>query len=134
MDDAIFVFINICNPNIETEQILKFPDLSRLLENADNIVNKNVLMGADFNFYFDSNFKSKGGKPILKKKYLAKITELIENFYPFDIRRIRNSLANRFTFRQNHYTSLIQQRLDYFFISNAQQKQQRKLTFFQLFR
>lgn len=47
-------------------------------------------MGADFNFQFDSNFQSKGGKPILKNKDVAKITELIENINICDIWRIRN--------------------------------------------
>ena len=55
IDDATFAFINICNPNTETEQLLKLPRLGRLLENRQ-FVNKNVLMGADFNFQFDSNF------------------------------------------------------------------------------
>ena len=89
IDDATFVFINICNPNTETEQLLKLPRLGRLLENRQ-FVNKNVLMGADFNFQFDSNFQSKGGKPILKNKDVAKITELIENINICDIWRIRN--------------------------------------------
>ena len=89
IDDATFVFTNICNPNTETEQLLKLPCLRRLLENRQ-FVNKNVLMGADFNFQFDSNFQSKGGKPILKNKDVAKITELIENINICDIWRIRN--------------------------------------------
>ena len=89
IDDATFAFINICNPNTETEQLLKLPRLGRLLENRQ-FVNKNVLMGADFNFQFDSNFQSKGGKPILKNKDVAKITELIENINICDIWRIRN--------------------------------------------
>ena len=89
IDDATFVFINICNPNTETEQLLKLPRLGRLLENRQ-FVNKNVLMGADFNFQFDSNFQSKGGKPILKNEDVAKITELIVNFNICEIWRIRN--------------------------------------------
>ena len=89
IDDATFVFTNICNPNTETEQLLKLPCLGRLLENRQ-FVNKNVLMGADFNFQFDSNFQSKEGKPILKNKDVAKITELIENINICDIWRIRN--------------------------------------------
>ena len=89
IDDATFAFINICNPNTETEQLLKLPRLGRLLENRQ-FVNKNVLMGADFNFQFDSNFQSKGGKPILKNEDVAKITELIVNFNICEIWRIRN--------------------------------------------
>ena len=89
IDDATFVFINICNPNTETEQLLKLLRLGRLLENRQ-FVNKNVLMGADFNFQFDSNFQSKGGKPILKNEDVAKITELIVNFNICEIWRMRN--------------------------------------------
>ena len=47
-------------------------------------------MGADFNFQFDSNFQSKGGKSILKNEDVAKITELIVNFNICEIWRIRN--------------------------------------------
>ena len=41
--------------------------------------------------------------------------ELIETFELCDIWRIRNPTEKRFTFRRNHISGYIKQRLDYFF-------------------
>ena len=48
--------------------------------------------------------------------------ELIESFELRDIWRIQNSTEKRFSFCQNHITGYIQQRLDYFFVSNMLQE------------
>ena len=49
--------------------------------------------------------------------------ELIETFELCDIWRIRNPTEKRFTFRRNHISGYIKQRLDYFFfVSNKLQK------------
>ena len=48
--------------------------------------------------------------------------ELSESFELCDISRIQNSTEKRFTFCQNHITGYIQQRLDYFFVSNMLQE------------
>ena len=48
--------------------------------------------------------------------------ELVESFELCDIWRIQNPTEKRFTFRQNHISGYIQQRLDYFFVSNKLQE------------
>ena len=43
------------------------------------ITKKNIVFGSDFNLIFDCKFDPSGGNPILKKKSLAKLTEVKRN-------------------------------------------------------
>ena len=115
VDDVKFVLINIYNCNTESQQLLTLTELHKILQNVDDIGNKNIIIGGDFNFYVNSKLEAKGGKPTLKKKSIGKMIELIESFELCDIWRIRNPTEKRFTFRQNHISGYIQRRLDYFF-------------------
>ena len=63
-----------------------------------------------------------GGKLILKKEFLAKLIEIKETVYLCNIWRIRNPNLRRFTFRQNHVSGFIEQRLDFFLIFNILQE------------
>ena len=45
----------------------------------------------DLNVFFDSKLETKGGKPSLKQKSVAKLLELKEEYDLCDIWRIRNS-------------------------------------------
>ena len=58
----------------------------------------------------------------LKKKAIAKLTQLTENLGLCDIWRIDSPKRKRFTFRQHHSTGFVQKRLDYFFIPNSLQE------------
>ena len=86
------------------------------------IITKYIVLGEDFNLIFDSKFDASGRKPILKKMFLAKLIEIKETLCLFDIWRIRNPNARRFTFRQNHISSFIEERPDFFLISNTLQE------------
>ena len=107
------------NCNTESQQLLTLTELHKILQNVDDLGNKNIIIGGDFNFHFNSKLEAKGGKPTLKKKSLEKKKELIESFELCDIWRIRNPTEQRFTFRQNHISGYIQRRFDYFFDSNT---------------
>ena len=48
--------------------------------------------------------------------------ELREEYDLCDIWRIRNPLEKSFTFRQNHFSGILNRRLDYIFISNKLQE------------
>ena len=119
VDDVKFVLINIYNCNTESQQLLTLTKLHKILQNVDDIGNKNIIIGGDVNFYFNSKLDAKGGKPILKKKSIRKI---IESFELRDIWKIQNPTAKRFSFRQNHISGYIQRRLDYFLVSNKLQE------------
>ena len=86
----ILVLINFYNANAESEQILTLTELNDVIMNIKNVKNKNIILGGDFNLHFDSKLEAKGGKPVLKKKSIAKMIELLENFDLCDIWRIRN--------------------------------------------
>ena len=122
VDDVKFVLINIYNCNTESQQLLTLTELHKILQNVDDIGNKNIIIGEDFNFHFNSKLEAKGGKPTLKKISVWKMIELIESFELCDIWRIRNPTEKRFTFRQNHISGYIQRRLDYIFVSNKLQE------------
>ena len=94
---------------------------------------KTIIFGGEFNLIFDCNFDASGGNPILKKKSLAKLLEIKEALYLCDICRIRNPNVRRFTFRKKHVSSFIEQRLDFFVISNILKESIIKLTFLLLF-
>ena len=108
VDDVKFVLINIYNCNTESQKLLTLTELHKILQNVDDIGNKNIIIGGDFNFHFNSKLETKGGKPTLKKKSIGKMIELIESFELCDIWRIQNLTEKRFTFRQNHISGYIQ--------------------------
>ena len=78
-DDLEFVLINIYNCNTESHQFLTLTKLHRILQNVNDIGNKNIIIGGDFNFHLNSKLETKGGKPTIKKKSIRKMTELIES-------------------------------------------------------
>ena len=52
----------------------------------------------------------------LKNKSITKLTEIKETLFLCDIQRIRNPAVRRLTFRQNHVSGFIEQRLVFFFL------------------
>ena len=72
--------------------------------------------------FFDQKLESAGGNPILKKLAVSKLIELKESLNLCDIWRIRNPKSKVFTFRQRHFSGILQRRLDYLFISNNMQE------------
>ena len=122
LNEEKFLLINLYNPNNESDQLDTLAELMTLLENIHDIPDKKIILGGDFNTIMDLNLDSKGGNPSFKKRTFAKMTELIETFELCDIWRLRNRKEKRFTFRQNHFSGVIQGRLDYFFVSNILQE------------
>ena len=72
--------------------------------------------------FFDQKLESVGGNPILKKLAVSKLIELKKSLNLCDIWRIRNPNSKAFTFRQRHFSGVLQRRLDYLFISNNLQE------------
>ena len=116
------MLINIYNANTEAEQLHRLNDLINILETFEDIQNKSFVLGGDFNVILNPSLDSEGGKPVIKKRTIAKLIQITENLDLCDIWKIRNPKRKRFTFRQHHSTVFIQRRLDYFFISNTLQE------------
>ena len=85
-----------------------------------------MIFAGDFKLTFDKNFESAGGNSLLKKHSLSEIIKLNENFNLCDIWRVCNPHKKLFTFRQKHFTGIIQRRLDYVFVSNSSQESVKK--------
>ena len=122
INNSEYILINLYNANTENEQIDVLSSLSKLLEEFDISLTKQLVMAGDFNLFFNSKLEGQGGNPTLKKKSLAKLIELKETYDLCDIWRVRNTKSKRFTFTQKHSSGFIQRRLDYILISNNLQE------------
>ena len=120
--DKELLLVNLYNTNTEKEQLDTLIKLSEVLNSIPNTVNKNEILGGDFNLFFNISFETQGGNPILKKKSLTELIETKESLDLRDLWRIRDPKSKRFTFHQNHDSGRIQRRLDYFLISNVLQE------------
>ena len=65
-NDVNFVLINLYDANTETEQVSVLNNLSSLLETFDVTLEKNLILGGDFNLYLHLKLDAKGGKPAIK--------------------------------------------------------------------
>ena len=93
-----------------------------MLENFEIFCSKNVILAGDFNLFLNKKLDCKGGNPSLKKHSLSHLIKLIQTFDLCDIWRIRNPKKKYFTFRQKHFSGVIQRRLDYLFVSSNLQE------------
>ena len=73
------MLINIYNANTEPEQLHTLNDLINILETFKDIQNKSVVLGGDFDVILNSSLDSEGGKPVIKKKTIAKLIQITEN-------------------------------------------------------
>ena len=64
IDDVKFLLINIYNCNTESQQLLTLTELHKILQNVDDIGDKNIIIGGDFNFHFNSKLEAKGEKQL----------------------------------------------------------------------
>ena len=65
--DQIFLLINLYKANLEYDQLTTFSTLLKLLEQIDDISNKKIILGGDFNLFLDYKLEAVGGNPSLKK-------------------------------------------------------------------
>ena len=95
-------FVNIYNANTEKEQLDTLTKLSEMLNSIPNTINKNEILGSDFNLFFDTFLETQSRNLILKKKSLAKLIEIKGTLDICDIWRIRTLKSKHFTFHQKH--------------------------------
>ena len=53
IDEINFVFVNIYNPNTETDQVATLNDLDKMLETIKDLYDQHTVLAGDFNFLFD---------------------------------------------------------------------------------
>ena len=93
-------------------------DLHKMSETIKDLYDKHIVLGGNFNFFFNTSLDLYRGSPILKKKSIAKFIKLKKKSDLCDIWRIRSSKTKRYTFCEKHVSGLIQRWLDYFYVSN----------------
>ena len=115
-DDWEMVICNVYAPtkDKETEQINFITNISELLE---DFLDKNIVIGGDFNTCMDPLKDKSGGTIEKKSKYAQHLETLCERFNLGDVWRILNPDISRFTRRANTRGGIIQSRLDYWFTS-----------------
>ena len=101
------MLINIYNANTKSEQLHILKDLINILQTFKDIQDKSVVLVGDCNLIFYPFLDLEGGKPVIKKRAIAKLIQITENLDLCDIWRIRNPKRRRFTFRQHHSTGFI---------------------------
>ena len=105
-----------------------------MLEKIDDINNKSIVFGGDFNLFFKVKLEAQGGNPVLKKKSLVKLIQIKQKFDLCDIRRIRNPNTKSYTFRQRHSSGYIQRRLITFSYLMFHKNLQKTIMFWLFFR
>ena len=122
IDEIRYVLVNIYNANTEVGQVQVLRELSKLMKNINFLNENRIVLAGDLNVLFDSKLETKGSKPSLKQKSVAKLLEHKEEYDLCDICRIRKPTKKLYTFRESHSSGIINRSLDYTFISNKLQE------------
>ena len=111
------LFVNIYVPNKIYEQEAFFEKIDRKLVDYDFDPNRKIIIGGDFNIFFDEDLDCIGGHPKIKQKRVDIVKDIMLEYDLTDVWRIHHPDEKRFTWRQP--SSSIQRRLDYWLISNS---------------
>ena len=98
-DEIRYVLVNIYSANTEDEQVQVLSELSELMKNINFFEKNRIVSAGALNAFFDSKLETKGGKPSLKQKSVAKLLELKEEYDLCDIWKIKDSTKKSYTFR-----------------------------------
>ena len=60
------------NRNTKKEQVYKWEKLNLMLQTFDDLENKIIILGGDFNLFLNSALETEGGSPVLKKIFCLK--------------------------------------------------------------
>ena len=122
VSDNDFLLFNLYNANKESEQLNTPSTLCNLLDDITDLHCKTIILGGDFNIFFNLIYEARGGNPNMKNKCVAKFIHSKESLGLFDTWRVRNPKKRLYTFRQQHVTGFIQRGVDYFLVSNNLQE------------
>ena len=93
-----------------------------MLENFDSFCSSNVIIAGEFNLFSSKKLECNCGDLYLKKNSVSHIIKILQTIDLCDIQRIRNRKTKSFNFRQKHFSSVIQRRLDNIYTSNSLQE------------
>ena len=117
---------NIYNPNTEIEKVTFLKKFNEILASFPEIDEHHIIIGGDYNLYYDLKLDVTGGNPTLKTKSITEIIKIKESPDLCDIFRIRNPKSKWLTYRSKN--PKLSRRLDQFLISNDLQQSVNKLS------
>ena len=79
IDDCVFILTNLYNPNTEIEQVSTWEKINLMLQTFDDLENKIIILGGDFNLFLDSVLEAEGISSVLKKLLFRNSLKLKEN-------------------------------------------------------
>ena len=116
IDGINMILVNIYAPTKDkcNDQL----DFLIFIQNSlSEYIDKNLVIGGDFNTYLDMEKDKKGGKKETLSVFSKKLTDFIESFDLCDVWRVLNPDERKFTWRNHTRGGFVQSRIDYFFIS-----------------
>ena len=118
IDENIIHIFNVYAPNKEPDQLVFINTLKAMITNQNITSSDCCIFGGDWNLIQNTILDKNGGTNVsTKKKYHARLSELLEEYELLDIWRKRNGIKQRYTWRQK--SPRIQCRLDYFLITQS---------------
>ena len=124
-----FLLINLYNANKESKQLNTLSTIFNILYNITELNSKNIILGGEFDIFFNLTYKARRGNPKMKNKSVAKFIQIKESLGLCDIWLVRIPRKN--IIHSGNSMSLVsfKKRLDYFLVSNALQESINKWTF-----
>ena len=120
VQDTPFLFVNVYAPNKIHEQEAFFQKTERNLDSYDFDPNSKIVIGGDFNIFFDEDLDCLDSHPKIKQKSVNIVKDIMLANELIDVWRIHHPDKKCFTWRKPHST--IQRRLDFWLISNSTQE------------
>jgi len=116
IDDEDFILANVYAPtkDHQHDQITFLQDIDELLR---NYVDRNLIIGGDFNTYLDKKLDKHGGLYDDISNYANQLIEFNSEYNLIDIWRVLNPDVKRFTWRGHTRSGHVSSRLDYWLIS-----------------
>ena len=120
IQDMTMILVTYCELNVENGQVKVLIQFNDILDNLEISQDTSVILGGDFNLFFEKSLDTDGGNPSVKTKSLSKLQEIMTENNLCDIFRIRNPQERCFIWRNKN--PFKQRRPDFFLISDSLQE------------
>ena len=85
VSDNDFLVVNLYNANKESEQLNTLSTRCNLLDDITDLHCKNIILGGDFNIFFNLTYKAPDGNSKMKNKTVVKFIHIKESLGLCDI-------------------------------------------------
>ena len=105
--DNDFLLIDLYKANKESEQLNTLSTLFNILDDITDLHCKKIILGGNFNIYFNLTYEARGGNPKMKNKCVAKFIHIKGCLELCAIWRIRNPKKTLYIIHSDNRMSLI---------------------------